>query len=126
MVLYSTATNATQVSHKYPFTEQFFSAKGMKPDPKKVQALQDLPTPQTQKELQSFLGLVNYLCYVRQYHLTCALLLKFSRGFVSCILLFIGCTVIHNCSSSGSLVFATLRQNIRDNVTSISTVMALY
>ena len=33
----------------------------MKPDPKKVQALQDLPIPQTQKELQSFLGLINYL-----------------------------------------------------------------
>ena len=27
----------------------------------KVQALQDLPAPQTQKELQSFLGLINYL-----------------------------------------------------------------
>ena len=38
-----------------------FSAKGMKPDPIKIQALQDLPTPQTQKQLQSFLGLVNYL-----------------------------------------------------------------
>ena len=33
----------------------------MKPDPKKVQALQDLPIPQTQKELQSFPGLINYL-----------------------------------------------------------------
>ena len=39
----------------------FFFAKGMKPDPKKVQALQDLPIPQIQKELQSFLGLINYL-----------------------------------------------------------------
>ena len=38
-----------------------FSAKGMMPDPIKIQALQDLPTPQTQKQLQSFLGLVNYL-----------------------------------------------------------------
>ena len=33
----------------------------MKLDPQKVQALQDLPTPHTQKELQSFLGLINYL-----------------------------------------------------------------
>ena len=38
-----------------------FSAKGMKPDPIKIQALQDLPTLQNQKQLQSFLGLVNYL-----------------------------------------------------------------
>ena len=33
----------------------------MKPDPIKVQKLQDLPTPQHEKQLQSFLGLVNYL-----------------------------------------------------------------
>ena len=33
----------------------------MKPDPKKIQALQDLLTQQTQKQLQSFLGLVNFL-----------------------------------------------------------------
>ena len=38
-----------------------FLAKGMKPDPKKVQALQVLPIPQTQKELHSLLGLINYL-----------------------------------------------------------------
>ena len=41
--------------------EQFFQQKHMKPDPKKVQVLQDLPIPQTQKELESFLGLINYL-----------------------------------------------------------------
>ena len=34
------------------FYGAIFSAKGMKPDPKKVQALQDLPTPHIQKELQ--------------------------------------------------------------------------
>ena len=33
----------------------------MKPDPMKIQALQDLLTPQTQKQLQSFPGLLNYL-----------------------------------------------------------------
>ena len=33
----------------------------MKPDPIKIQALQDLPTPQNKKQLQSFLRLVNYL-----------------------------------------------------------------
>ena len=43
------------------FYGAIFSTKGMKPDPKKFQALQDLPTPQTQKELQSFLGLINNL-----------------------------------------------------------------
>ena len=43
------------------FYGAIFSAQGMKPDPYKVQALQDLPTLQNQKELQSFLGLINYL-----------------------------------------------------------------
>ena len=38
-----------------------FAVQGMKPDPIKIQALQDLPTPQNQKHLQLFLGLVNYL-----------------------------------------------------------------
>ena len=43
------------------FYGTIFSAQGIKPDPMKIQALQDLPTPQTQKQLQSFLGHVNYL-----------------------------------------------------------------
>ena len=33
----------------------------MKPDPVKIQALQDLPAPENHKQLQSFLGLINYL-----------------------------------------------------------------
>ena len=33
----------------------------MKPDPMKIQALQDLPTPENHKQLQSSLGLINYL-----------------------------------------------------------------
>ena len=32
-----------------------------KADPSKVQALQDLPTPNNQAKLQAFLGLINYL-----------------------------------------------------------------
>ena len=43
------------------FYRTIFSAQGMKPDLIKIQALQELPTSQTQKQLQSFLGLVNYL-----------------------------------------------------------------
>ena len=56
--------NSSKCTISQPHTSFYgaiFSAKGMKPDPKKVQALQDLPTPHTQKELQSFLGLINYL-----------------------------------------------------------------
>ena len=43
------------------FYGAIFTAQGMKPDPVKVQALQDLPAPPNPKQLQSFLGLVNYL-----------------------------------------------------------------
>ena len=43
------------------FYGAIFTAQGMRPDPAKVQALQDLPAPQNSKQLQSFLGLINYL-----------------------------------------------------------------
>ena len=43
------------------FYGAIFTSKGMKPDPMKIQALQDLPTPDNHKQLQSFLGLINYL-----------------------------------------------------------------
>ena len=43
------------------FYGAIFTAQGMRPDPAKVQALQDLPVPQNPKQLQSFLGLINYL-----------------------------------------------------------------
>ena len=38
-----------------------FTGQGMQPDPSKIQALQDLPAPDLQTKLQSFLGLINYL-----------------------------------------------------------------
>ena len=38
-----------------------FTAQGMWLDPTKIQALQDLPTPNSQAELQSFIGLIKYL-----------------------------------------------------------------
>ena len=38
-----------------------FTPQGMQPGPAKIQALQDLPTPDSQVKLQSFLGLINYL-----------------------------------------------------------------
>ena len=46
---------------KISFYGAIFTVQGMRPDPAKVQALQDLPAPQNQKQLQSLLGLINYL-----------------------------------------------------------------
>ena len=37
------------------------SQKGIKVDPAKVQPIQDMPTPQTEKQIRSFLGKVNYI-----------------------------------------------------------------
>ena len=38
-----------------------FSAEGVKPDPRKIDAIKNLPEPRTEALLQSFLGIVNYL-----------------------------------------------------------------
>ena len=36
------------------------SAEGVKPDSRKIDAIQNLPEPRTEALLQSFLGIVNY------------------------------------------------------------------
>ena len=53
MALYSIVQSVTSGSLRLPFMVQ--------PDPSKIQALQDLPAPNLQTKLQSFLGLINYL-----------------------------------------------------------------
>ena len=37
------------------------SADGVKPDPRKIDAIKNLPEPRTEALLQPFLGIVNYL-----------------------------------------------------------------
>ena len=44
-----------------PFFGNVVSDQGMLPDPKKVQSIKNWPSPKSPKELQSFLGAVNYL-----------------------------------------------------------------
>lgn len=48
---------ATQVR----FLGHIFDENGMRPDPDRVQAIRDLKTPETKKELERFMGMVNYL-----------------------------------------------------------------
>ena len=43
------------------YYDTVFTVQDRRPDPAKVQALQDFPAPQNSKQLQSFLGLINYL-----------------------------------------------------------------
>ena len=79
-----------------------------------------------QKLRQMLLPVSFVYCYVRQCSLSCAILLELSGGSASCILLFIMCTVIHNCSSSGSFSTQYLDSILRDNMTNMDTVTNLY
>ena len=44
-----------------PYFGNILSASRIKPDPAKVCVIKDCPVPQSMKELQSFLGSVNYM-----------------------------------------------------------------
>ena len=47
--------------HKVSFFRNVFSKEGLSPDNTKVQFIKDWPMPTNHKELQSFLGTINYL-----------------------------------------------------------------
>ena len=44
-----------------PFFGKVVSREGIQPDPQKIKALTDMPVPKNKKELQAFLGIINYL-----------------------------------------------------------------
>ena len=44
-----------------PFFKEVVSRQGVQPDPQKVKALMEMPAPKIKKELQAFLGVINYL-----------------------------------------------------------------
>ena len=44
-----------------PFFGELVSRKGVKPDLMKLEAIQNLQLPRTKCELQSFLGMINYI-----------------------------------------------------------------
>ena len=48
---------------KVPFFRNVLSKDGLSPDTRKVELIQQWPTPMNQTELQSFLGTVNYLSH---------------------------------------------------------------
>ena len=57
--------------------EFIVSQRGIEVDPAKVQAIRDLPTPQTEKQICSFLGNVNYIArFIAQLTIICDPLLK--------------------------------------------------
>ena len=44
-----------------PFFGEVVSRHGVQPNPQKVRALIEMPAPKNKKELQAFLGIINYL-----------------------------------------------------------------
>ena len=44
-----------------PFFKGVISREGVQPDPQKIKVLTDMPVPRNKKELQAFLGIINYL-----------------------------------------------------------------
>ena len=44
-----------------PFFGEMISRRGVQPDPQKIKALTDMPVPNNRKELQAYLGIINYL-----------------------------------------------------------------
>ena len=56
-----------------PFLGHIVTPEGLKPDPKKLQALDEMVPPRNVKEAQSFVGFVNYF---RRFIPRCSLLLK--------------------------------------------------
>ena len=47
--------------HIDPVLCEVVSREGVQPDPQKVKALTKMPAPKNKRELQSFLGVINYL-----------------------------------------------------------------
>ena len=44
-----------------PFFGKVISREGIQPDPQKIKVLTDMLAPKNKKELQAFLGIINYL-----------------------------------------------------------------
>lgn len=58
--MYAKSSNCIFAIDKIEYLGHFISSKGVETDPRKVEAVQNWPTPTTVKELKSFLGLAGY------------------------------------------------------------------
>ena len=54
-------TKCIFASRSFTFLGHTVSADGLKPDPTKINAILDMPVPQSKTDLQRFLGMINYL-----------------------------------------------------------------
>ena len=56
--------NSTKCSignNKISFFGNEYTSEGIRPDPKKIEAITQIPTPRNKEDLQRFLGLMTYL-----------------------------------------------------------------
>ena len=56
-----------------PFFGEVILRRGVQPDPQKFKALIDMPPPNNKKELQAFLGIINYLSKFLLVQMTCVI-----------------------------------------------------
>ena len=61
------------------------SERGIEVDPAKVKAIQEMPTPKTEKQVRGFLGRLNYISrFISHMTATCAPMFKLLRKDQSC------------------------------------------
>ena len=60
-MLNSTRINAASVQAAVRYFGHVIRADGMKPDPEKLRAIEEMPRPQSREELLTLLGMLNYL-----------------------------------------------------------------
>jgi hypothetical protein len=67
-----------------PYLGHVISSAGIRPDPKKVSALENWPTPTSVFDVRSFLGLANYFRrYIHDFSKHAAPLLNLTKGNIS-------------------------------------------
>ena len=57
----STMINYSISEHRFDFFSKTYTIDGQKPSHSKVKAIQEMPLPQSKKQVQSFIGMINYL-----------------------------------------------------------------
>jgi hypothetical protein len=70
----------TFAAEEIKFLGHIVNSEGIRPDPKKVEVVQNWPVPKNVHEVRSFLGLANYFCkFISHYSEVAALLTNLTK-----------------------------------------------
>jgi hypothetical protein len=69
---YVCKAKSTFAAEEFKFRGHIVSSEGIRPDPKKVEVVQNWPVPKNVHEVRSFLGLANYFCKFISHYLEVA------------------------------------------------------